>query len=92
MTRRRPPSATYKWTSLAPYGLSFSKENNTMKRTPLTITLDMLKEIFRDYCVVASGEVVPEVDNIYVTIGDDDEGGIPTNFTTLTIEFADDDE
>jgi hypothetical protein len=93
MTRRRPPSATYKWTSLAPYGLSFEKENNTMKRTPLTFTVEHLKDIMRDYCIAESGEVGPEVSNMYVTIGDEDsDEGIPTNFTTLTIEFADDDE
>jgi hypothetical protein len=62
-----------------------------MKRIPITFTLDMLKEIFRDYCIVESGEVGPEVDNMYVTIGSE-HGGIPSNFTTLTIEFKDSDE
>jgi len=81
----------YKWTSLAPYGLSFEKENNTMKRSPLTFDIDTLKEIFRDYCIQSSGEIPNEVDNIYVIIGGE-EVGIPSNFSSLPVEFRDDDE
>lgn len=60
-------------------------------RIPLTFTVDHLKEIFRDYCIQSSGEIPTEVDNMYVTIGSE-EGGIPSNFSSLTVEFKNDDE
>jgi len=60
---------------------------NTLKRAPVTISLDTLKEVMRDYCIQTSGEITNEVDNLYVIVGSKD-GGIPLNFSYLTIEFA----
>jgi hypothetical protein len=62
----------------------------TTRKATISYTIEELAEILHDHEISNEGDIVPHIQDIFVTVTNE-KGTIPIHFDTLTIVFEDDD-